>query len=104
MNTPEAINSVMKGVDIEDRTHENHQWKDNDQRSNNLVDQQDSIIIKLSSHLIHEPSQSEPPQQSTEKNACKTDSHFELVIGYNESELCKQRHKHKNDKRIRESY
>ncbi len=94
----------MKRVNIEDRPHKDHQRKDNHHSPDDLVDQQDSIIIKFASDLIHQPSQPKPPQQCAEDNPREAYAHLEFVVGNDKSELRKQRHKHKDHQRIGESH
>ena len=66
----------LETVEVSHRTEENDDTSDNHAYADNLVNQLDAVIIELASNLIDEPGESEPPDECSEDNAQKPDTHF----------------------------
>ena len=91
-------------IQIEYRTYQGYDREDDDDTTYHLINNKDAIGIKFSSHLVYQPSKSEPPKQGTKDNTKIPYPHLQWHVRHNKGKLGKGSHKQEHDKRITERY
>ena len=76
-------------VQIENCAEEGDDREDDDHASYHLINNKDAVGIKLSPHLVDEPSETEPPEQGSEDDAEIAHTHFDRHIRHHEGKLAK---------------
>lgn len=87
----------MKRIKIERRAYEHEQRKNDYNAADYLVDYDNAAVVKLVSYLVDKPRQPEPPQQRTANNAEISHTDMQRMLGDDEGELGKRRHKKEYD-------
>lgn len=95
---------IMYGVEIEHRADEHGKGKDDDETADDAVDDLNAIHVEFSTHLIYQPCQAVPPQQSTGDETHIAKRHFHRVVWDNKGKLSVAGNEQKDDQWIREGH
>ena len=89
-------------IEIEHGSDECDEREDDHDTSYYLINNKDTVGIKLAPDLVDEPCETEPPQQRSEHDAQIAHAHLQRHIRHHEGKLGKGGHKEEHDERIGE--
>lgn len=91
-------------IKIKNRSNEDNQGKQHHHSTDDFIDDEDTIEVKLSSYLIDKPCQTIPPKYCSDGYAGKSYYHLKRAMRLYESKLRKGCHDQKHNHRVRDGY
>ena len=99
-----GINLIRQLVKIKEGAEEHDDGEDDDNASHHTIDDKDAGVVKLASHLVDKPRQSEPPQQGAAHYAGITHRHLDGTVWHYEGKLCEEEDEEEDNQRIGQRY
>ena len=93
----ERWSEIRQVIEIECRSQEHNQGKEDDHTADHLVDNQYAVVVKLVAYLVDQPCQAEPPQERSQDNAEETYAHLEGVGGDGKREQTVEENEQEHD-------